>query len=127
MTSAPKKAAGGLIVGPGTGTSDSIPAWLSNGEFVMRNAARAYYGADFMAALNGLRVPREAIRGFADGGLVNLPEPRALPVRGEFTHRVDLGLDDGLVLRAFDTPEGTRVLTRVVAANPKRFRQALGG
>lgn len=28
-------AEGGYISGPGTGTSDSIPAWLSNGEFVM--------------------------------------------------------------------------------------------
>lgn len=119
-------AAGGLIVGPGTGTSDSIPAWLSNGEFVMRNAARAYYGADFMAALNGLRVPKEAIRGFADGGLVNLPEPRALPVRGEFTHRVDLGLDEGLFLRALETPEGARVFTRMASSNRNRFNRALG-
>lgn len=29
------KAEGGAIVGPGTGTSDSIPAWLSNGEHVI--------------------------------------------------------------------------------------------
>ena len=28
-------AAGGHIMGPGTGTSDSIPAYLSDGEFVM--------------------------------------------------------------------------------------------
>ena len=28
-------AAGGEIMGPGTGTSDSIPAMLSDGEFVM--------------------------------------------------------------------------------------------
>ena len=29
------QAAGGEITGPGTGTSDSIPAMLSDGEFVM--------------------------------------------------------------------------------------------
>lgn len=29
------KATGGSVVGPGTGTSDSIPAWLSNGEHVL--------------------------------------------------------------------------------------------
>lgn len=118
-------ASGGLVLGPGTGTSDSIPAWLSNGEFVMRNAARSYYGADFMAALNGLRVPKEAIRGFADGGLVT-PEPTPVPVRGEFSHRVELGLSDGLVLRALDTPEGARVITRMVGSNTKRFNRALG-
>lgn len=32
-------ATGGKITGAGTGTSDSIPAWLSNGEFVMTAAA----------------------------------------------------------------------------------------
>ena len=34
---------GGEIVGPGTGTSDSIPAMLSDGEFVM--TAKAVEGA----------------------------------------------------------------------------------
>lgn len=33
--SAKKKATGGAIIGPGTGTSDSIPALLSNGEHVI--------------------------------------------------------------------------------------------
>lgn len=32
-------ATGGSVKGAGTGTSDSIPAWLSNGEFVMTAAA----------------------------------------------------------------------------------------
>lgn len=35
----PMKADGGMISGPGTGTSDSIPALLSNGEFVMNASA----------------------------------------------------------------------------------------
>jgi hypothetical protein len=41
-------ASGGYIRGPGTGTSDSIPAWLSNGEYVVRAAstARARRGLD---------------------------------------------------------------------------------
>jgi hypothetical protein len=33
------KAEGGMISGPGTGTSDSIPALVSNGEFIVRAAA----------------------------------------------------------------------------------------
>jgi hypothetical protein len=64
-------AAGGLVRGPGTGTSDSVPAWLSQGEFVMRTAAVRHWGTDFLSALNGLNaplVPRS--RGFAAGGLV---------------------------------------------------------
>jgi hypothetical protein len=45
-------ATGGYVSGPGTGTSDSIPARLSNGEFVMRASAVRTYGTDFMNALN---------------------------------------------------------------------------
>ena len=38
-------ATGGLVTGPGSGTSDSIPAMLSNGEFVMRASAVDKLGA----------------------------------------------------------------------------------
>ena len=60
----------------GSKSSDSIPAWLSNGEFVLRAAAVRRYGLGFLQAMNGLRLPRERIkhgvRAFADGGLVNV-------------------------------------------------------
>ncbi|HHM6040309.1 TPA: tape measure protein [Pseudomonas aeruginosa] len=68
----PGFAGGGRINGPGTGTSDSILARLSNGEFVVRAAAVRHYGPDVLDRLNSLRVPR-----FADGGGVNIP--RLLP------------------------------------------------
>ena len=45
-------ATGGWIHGPGTGTSDSIPALLSNGEFVV-NAAAARQNAALLEAING--------------------------------------------------------------------------
>ncbi|WP_313308787.1 tape measure protein [Stutzerimonas nitrititolerans] len=64
---APQKfATGGLIRGPGTGTSDSIPALLSNGEYVIRAAAVRKLGKNALDLLNrGIQIPR-----FADGGLV---------------------------------------------------------
>ncbi|WP_405436672.1 hypothetical protein OG373_06750 [Streptomyces avidinii] len=46
------KAAGGIIRGPGTSTSDSIPAMLSNGEYVLRAAAVARLGQGTLDALN---------------------------------------------------------------------------
>lgn len=49
-------AAGGYVSGKGTGTSDSIPAMLSNGEYVITAKATSAYGADFMNALNQQRV-----------------------------------------------------------------------
>jgi hypothetical protein len=43
---------GGKIIGPGTGTSDSIPAYLSNGEYVIKEKAVRRYGVDTFDALN---------------------------------------------------------------------------
>lgn len=63
-------AEGGQVFGPGTATSDSIPAWLSNREFVEPVHAVDYYGADFFEALRQHAIPREMLPGFADGGLV---------------------------------------------------------
>jgi len=60
-------ATGGAIRGPGTGTSDSIPAWLSNGEYVIRAASVRKYGPGFLDALNAGRLPA-----FASGGIVDL-------------------------------------------------------
>lgn len=45
-------ASGGYVSGPGTSTSDSIPAQLSNGEFVMQASAVSQYGPAFFDSLN---------------------------------------------------------------------------
>lgn len=58
-------ASGGSVAGPGTGTSDSIPAMLSNGEYVLNAQAVDRLGVPF---LNGLNTGR--LRGFASGGIV---------------------------------------------------------
>jgi hypothetical protein len=63
---------GGLVSGPGTGTSDSIPARLSNGEYVMPADTVRHYGRDFMDALRAMRPQREApVARFAEGGYVD--------------------------------------------------------
>lgn len=65
----PKYAQGGLVEGPGTGTSDSIPARLSNGEAVMTAQAVADWGP-ILSAFN-----------VASGG--NAIAPRNLPERND--------------------------------------------
>lgn len=50
------RASGGPIYGPGTSTSDSIPAYLSNGEYVVRAAAVAKYGTAMFDSLNAMRL-----------------------------------------------------------------------
>jgi TP901 family phage tail tape measure protein len=50
----PALAMGGPIYGPGSSTSDSIPARLSNGEFVVRAAAVQKYGLSHLNAMNSM-------------------------------------------------------------------------
>lgn len=59
-----KKAEGGFISGAGTSTSDSIPAMLSNGEYVIRAAAVRNIGVPTLNALNTGKYH------FANGGYV---------------------------------------------------------
>ena len=75
------RAQGGPIYGPGTGTSDSIPAWLSNGEHVLTK--REVDAAGGHGAIMALR--REILRGYrpqgyATGGPVGSQvQPRYAP------------------------------------------------
>lgn len=55
------RASGGPIYGPGTSTSDSIPALLSNGEYVVKASAVSRYGRTFFDTVNAER--------FSAGGL----------------------------------------------------------
>lgn len=58
-------AEGGSVNGPGTPTSDSIWARLSDGEFVMKARAVQKYGVGFMSRVNAMRAPRFAMGGLA--------------------------------------------------------------
>jgi TP901 family phage tail tape measure protein len=53
---------GGKVSGPGTATSDSIPAMLSDGEYVIKSAAVSQYGVPLLHAINSQK--------FAGGGMV---------------------------------------------------------
>lgn len=70
-----KFADGGYVSGAGTATSDSIPARLSNGEYVLKASSVKALGTDFLDTLNNVggysrssKLPKFA---FADGGYVN--------------------------------------------------------
>jgi len=108
MPPMPARAAGGMIRGPGSGTSDSILARLSNGEFVMRAAAVNKWGPQFMAALNGMRNPfgyagGGMVRRFAAGGMVTARAADGttlnlhFPSGSSFALRGDAGIVAGLV------------------------------
>jgi lambda family phage tail tape measure protein len=65
-------ATGGYISGPGTSTSDSIPARLSDGEYVLNAKAVDHLGLGFLDAANAGNV-----RKFANGGSVSASAPIA--------------------------------------------------
>lgn len=66
----PHKAMGGLITGPGSGTSDDVPLMASNGEFVVNAKATAKHRG-LLEALNSGR------NGYAKGGRVTSAEQQA--------------------------------------------------
>jgi len=79
-------ATGGIdIRGPGTGTSDSILARISNGESVITAAATSFWGPDFMNAVNNMAMPPEfgAIpSALAEAGGPSRGPMVALPIQG---------------------------------------------
>jgi hypothetical protein len=66
---------GGSVNGPGTSTSDSIPAYLSNGEYVVRESAVKQYGIDFFDSLNAQKFHT----GGAAGHKHDIPSMSAAP------------------------------------------------
>lgn len=71
-------ASGGYVSGPGSATSDSIPAWLSNGEFVMNAKATKAFGP-WLQAMNDNKVRGFAYGGPVDGNVVSMPSRSTLP------------------------------------------------
>lgn len=118
-----RAASGGYILGPGTSTSDSIPARLSAGEYVLNARAVKRFGVGNLDAINygalGARARGRGIpRGYAAGGSV-------VPIGGgEMSAR--LGLEDGLVLRHLDTTEGQRWLVESIRKNKSAVRSIVG-
>jgi TP901 family phage tail tape measure protein len=56
---------GGPVSGPGTASSDSIPAMLSDGEYVIRAASVNKFGKNFLDSINAGKLP-----GFRLGGMI---------------------------------------------------------
>ena len=117
----PGRAGGGPIFGPGTATSDSIPAWLSNGEFVIRTAAAERLGYGVLDYINRWgHLPQQ---GYAAGGqvaplsrqLVQSAAPvvnvQAVPASGDYLTRADL---DGLGIKIIDPGIGKAIAAEIV-------------
>lgn len=120
-------ASGGYVSGPGTTTSDSIPARLSAGEYVLRAEAVRRVGVDFLHALNGgLFGPRWSgpRLAFADGGLV--PEvaqaPAAAPSQSV---RIVNVIDPGMAADYLNSAAGEKTILNVLSRNGSAVRELL--
>src|SRR5580692_7587396 len=124
QVSSPGFASGGHIRGPGTGTSDSIPARLSDGEFVVNAKSTAQPGVlPILAAINngslkGVNGPTR-VPAFAAGGQVGGNS-------GGGTHKIVNVLDPSLLGDHLATAAGETSVLNVISRNPSRVRSDLG-
>lgn len=128
-------ATGGYITGAGTSTSDSIPAKLSNGEYVVKAAAVKKYGVDYLHAINTGRLYR-----YATGGLVsNASSPKSPNISDEnsssrITNQAQsapiiqqtLILDSGEMMQSgINSVAGSRAMMTWIRANSQTLKQEL--
>jgi hypothetical protein len=120
-----KFASGGLVTGPGTSTSDSIPARLSAGEFVVNAAAVKRLGVGFLQAINGLsagpRVHGPALA-FAAGGLVPDTAPQAAANNAV---RIVNVIDPAMAADYLNSSAGERTILNILQRNAGAVRQVL--
>ncbi|MDE1998673.1 MAG: phage tail tape measure protein [Burkholderiales bacterium] len=115
---------GGLVSGPGSGTSDSIPARLSNGEYVVNASAVQRVGVGLLDGLNSLgRGPGGASMGslgFAAGGLV----PALAPQQGSSVRIVNV-VDPAMAGDWINSAAGEKTIINLLQRNAGAVRQVL--
>jgi TP901 family phage tail tape measure protein len=70
-----KLASGGFISGPGTSTSDSIPALLSDGEYVIKASSVNKFGEEVFDDLNRGQLPKFRLGGLVADGASRRKKP----------------------------------------------------
>lgn len=106
---------GGYITGPGSATSDSIAARLSNGEYVIQAAAVQHYGVDFFNALNRMttipaqRLPSAGSAGMGEQMVYLSPEDRQL-LRAAIDRPIALYTENATIARSANA--GNQVLAQ---------------
>jgi hypothetical protein len=117
---------GGLIKGPGGPKSDSIPARVSAGEYIVKADAVSKFGVANLEAINrGLQIPSVehlALPKFSEGGLVGNSGGGGA---GVSTLNVGIGLDEGLVLKHLSSKAAGNIVLQHLTNNPKAASKAL--
>ncbi len=142
----PDFATGGPVFGPGTTTSDSIPARLSNKEFVEPATATEYYGFSVFEMLRRRMIPRElmhfiaqgiqplsvrtvtAHRPFAaEGGLVSIPQQaQASAAQPDSKTHLIVEAGEDTTVRVMSSTRGAKITLRHIEDNIEGLRALLG-
>lgn len=136
---------GGVISGPGTGTSDSILGVhmngskssliaVSNGESILTEKATNMLGEDFIHMVNSGKM-----KGFADGGVMGRgevaagakPAEAAAAVAPSVTNKNDTTIvnaidSSSVVAAALETPAGSRAILNYLRANRSKVSRIIG-
>lgn len=116
---AAKFATGGFVRGAGSSISDSIPARLSNGEFVMQAAAVSKFGAGFMSAINSGRIPSFATGGSVGNTRIVSSGAGKAVINNRYEINVRTGIGDPAAI-------GKQVVSAIAAYQKTSGRQILG-
>ena len=110
---------GGRVRGPGTGTSDSIPARLSNGEYVV-NARATTQNLALLEAINSGKALH-----LADGGLIGTPPVIRKPANSNATAAPTIQINAPITVNgSAGTPQQNDDLARKMA---KQMEQSMRG
>jgi hypothetical protein len=115
-------ASGGRV--PGVGSSDTVPAMLTPGEFVLSRRMVADLGPDFFEHLRvGLQTP--PLRSYYTG--YNIGGPVLAPVSGPGQSDTQVGVlidaHPDLIVRAMKTTQGQRALLQAMHANRRAVKE----
>ena len=120
-------AAGGLVNGPGTSTSDSIPARLSAGEYVVKASAVKRLGVGLLNALNGGQfAPRwqGPQLTFAEGGKVPEISATSTATQRQGVRIVNV-VDPAMAGDYLNSSAGERTILNVLQRNAGAVKQVL--
>jgi hypothetical protein len=119
-------AEGGPIVGPGTGTSDSVPIMASHGEFIMNADATKRY-EPLLHAMNDGRLNigfggarKMAAGGAVAGGHAAMPAPQV-----HVTHRIVNVIDPKMAKDYMQSSDGEQVMLNFIRRNAGSVQQLL--
>lgn len=111
---------GGLIIGPGSSRSDSIPTMLSNGEYVINARAVDAIGLSNLDAINRGYIPH-----FADGGLVG-DNNNAAPVSHNNSVSLNVSAIDSSSFEDFLRRGGLDKIKQAIYSDNRNFASNVG-